>query len=234
MVQLDICYRDGVVVDADFGEALSLFKQATELGDGNGLIYLEMCYRTGSGVDENHNEAARLFGIAANGADCGRHFRLAHSYFSKRERVVDNETFRMCKAMAHAGSSYGQLKMGIAYLNADADWDSETEDPIDAARYFRMAAERVSNESRMQLGKMYMKGSGVKHDVDEAVELFEEAAFERNSGAYLQLGIFYLDEISLQKDECQAVELFRISKLVGDEKAFVALGLCYMNGPGVV
>lgn len=145
MVQRGLCYRDGVGLDADDKEALSLFKRAAELGDGNGLIHLGACYRTGPGVEENHKEASRLFRRASNEDEWGREFRLAHSYFSKRKWVEDHETFRMSKTMAHSGSLYAQVNMGFICLNEDSVLDSETEDPIEATRYFRMASDQGSN-----------------------------------------------------------------------------------------
>ncbi len=64
------------------------------------------------------------------------------------------------------------MKMGFVYLYKGSGWNSETGDPIEVVRYFRMAADRGAKVRR-------------ERDVREAVNLFEEEAHEGISEAYL-------------------------------------------------
>ncbi len=154
----------GLGVEADTEKAFSLFKQAAELGDGNGRLYLAMCYRTGSGVQEDHKEADKLFRKAAENGDCGGQFRLAHSCFAGQTPCDNEETLRLSRMMANTGSSYAQFNLGVMYREGIL----VHQDLKEAVRFFRMAAEGGSNRSRVQLGEMFKQGSGVASDMGEA------------------------------------------------------------------
>ena len=96
-------------------------------------------------------------------------------------------------AMASISNSY---KQGRCYLKGDG----VEKDPVKAARWFRIAAEKGNNEAQFNLAVMYRKGVGVATDLKEAVKWYKNAALQGDVRAQSNLGVMYEKGLGTSKN----------------------------------
>lgn len=89
---------------------------------------------------------------------------------------------------AQLGSVHAQRELGVMY--ATGDW-SGPKDLAEAARWYRLAAERGEAESQYDLGFMLLLGEGGPKNVDEGLQWLERAAAQGNSAAFKLLADCY-------------------------------------------
>lgn len=104
-------------------------------------------------------------------------------------------------------------------------------DPTEAARWFRLAAERGDRQAQFALGLAYINGSGVPKDRKAGQEWFEKAAAQNHAGAIYNLGVIAIDA-DIQ-DFRKAADLFRRAADLGDMDAAYGLAVLYREGTGV-
>jgi TPR repeat protein len=132
------------------------------------------------------------------------------------KRVAAND--RAAPAMTLIGELY---KEGLGARQDDAE----------AARWFKLAAERGDPEGAFSLALSHLQGKGVPSSVEKARPLLEQAARSGHPAALYQLGLLSLSG-DLQ-DSAKAADYFRRADEAGDYDATYALGLAYKEGRGV-
>ena len=105
------------------------------------------------------------------------------------------------------------------------------QDPVEAARWFRLAADRGDPEAAFSLAIAYLEGKGVEKSTQKALPLLEAAAAREHPAALYQLGLQALNG-DIQNAP-RAADLFRRASKAGDYDATYALGLMYKEGRGV-
>ena len=108
-----------------------------------------------------------------------------------------------------------QFNRGVALV--------KNEEFADAARAFRIAAEKGIPEAQYNLGYCYSNGEGVEKDTVEAVKWFRKAAEKGMPEAQYKLGYCYLNGKGVEKDMVEAVKWFRKAAKQGHTKAREAL-----------
>jgi TPR repeat protein len=76
-------------------------------------------------------------------------------------------------------------------------------DPREAAKWYRLAAERAHGDAQASLASLYWSGEGVRQDFVEATRWSRRAADQGLSCPQLQLGEMYRDAIGAPKDYVQ-------------------------------
>ena len=104
---------------------------------------------------------------------------------------------------------------------------------IEAAKWFRLAAEQGHADAQFSLGVCYEKGIGVDQDYTEAVDWYRMAAEQGDAIAQCNLGLCYKNGIGVDQDYTEAVDWYRMAAEQGDAIAQYNLGDCYVNGIGV-
>jgi hypothetical protein len=107
------------------------------------------------------------------------------------------------------------------------------ENPAEALKWLRKAAEQGYNLAQYEIGSMYFNGEGMPKDDRTAVEWFRKAADQGLDAAQNQLGHMYSDGLGVTKDDRTAAEWFRKAAEQGYPTAQYNLGWCYENGRGV-
>ena len=106
-------------------------------------------------------------------------------------------------------------------------------DFVQAAAWFRKAADQGFAGAQTLLGNCYFDGVGVPKDQALAVSWYRKAADQGDAGAQYSLGGCYANGIGLAKDFVQAVKWWRQASERGDVLSQYYLGGCYANGEGV-
>lgn len=105
---------------------------------------------------------------------------------------------------------------------------------VEAARWFRMAAEQGHAEAQVELGYIYAEGQGVSQDHVEAVRWFRLAAEQGNADGQNSLGVRYDLGEGVARDHIMAMLWYLRAAEHGDPYAQVNIGLLYRDGHGVI
>jgi cell division septation protein DedD len=103
--------------------------------------------------------------------------------------------------LAEAGDVAAQSNLGVMV------WKGQgiEADPVEAARWFRLAAERGNSAAQDNLGLMYYLGEGVPKDHDAAARWIKAAAYQGDPSAQLRLGVLYAEGTGVERDPERAM-----------------------------
>jgi len=149
---------------------------------------------------------------------------------------------------AKRGNAEAQCKLGECYLrnrgvmcglgenySLSIYSSSKHEDPnVEAAKWYRKAAEQGNAEAQCALGILYFKEIGVELDKTEAAKWYRKAAEQGHVVAQYALGECYSLGDGVEPDKTEAAKWYRKAAESGDANAQYKLGLCYAKGDGIV
>lgn len=160
---------------------------------------------------------AVLFGLLA--------LSPAHAGMTPQEVIW----FKDAKAWAEKGEAEGQSNLGICYFKGEG----VAKDFVQAAAWFRKAADQGFAPAQTLLGHAYFNGEGVQQDQSQAVSWYRKAAEQGLAEAQYNLGSHYADGEGVAKDIVQAAKWYRKASEQGYVLAQYSLGDCYAEGKGV-
>ncbi len=196
-------YFAGVGVDKNEIEAVKWFRKAAEQGDAHAQYALGHLLLDGIGVQQNTVEATRWFQSGAKQGDAQSEFALGLCY-AKGNGVSQNfvEAYKWYSVAAAQGltnaiSSQAGIAMffmtpeqiakgqklaaefkpttTVPYTPYTAN-SQEQLDEIQAAKWYRIAADEGNTTAQLHLGAMYEKGEGVSQNYVEAYKWYSVAA----------------------------------------------------------
>ena len=109
-----------------------------------------------------------------------------------------------------------------------------TKDAIEAAKWWRKAAEQQNALAQHKLAQCYYKGAGVAKDTVEAVNWWKKSAENGNMNAQVWLGFCLFNGEGVAKDDAEAAKWYRKAAQQGSVAAMINLGMLYRDGAGVV
>eukprot|EP00729_Bicosta_minor_P007498 gene7498-biopygen19921 len=148
--------------------------------------------------------------------------------------VSDKEKFERLRKLEHDRSPgrhtpLAQYILGIMYCTGEG----VEQDDVEAAKWYRMAAEAGIATAQNNLGSMYCNGEGVEQDHVEAAKWYRMAAEAGHAKAQYNLGAMYDNGEGVEKDHVEAAKWYRKAAEAGDADAQCNLGAMYCNGTGV-
>lgn len=132
-------------------------------------------------------------------------------------------------AKAKAGDAGAQCDLGMIY----AQGQDVPKDYLQAATWFRKAAEQGETTAEYNLGVLYDDGDGVSRDYVQAAKWFRNAAEKGDPNAQYSLGVLYAKGRGVTQDYAQAAVWYRKAADGGDANAQNQLGVLYYFGHGV-
>lgn len=126
------------------------------------------------------------------------------------------------------------LDVAISHFNDAQDYRRKN-DYINAAKYYKLAADANLSPAQYELAKLYMRGEGVQINFKEAFRLFYLAATNDLPwpGAYTNLGLLYYEGVGVERNLNESIKWYKKGAEVGDSEAMYCLGLSYQSGEGV-
>ena len=103
---------------------------------------------------------------------------------------------------------------------------------VEAAKWYKKAAEQGHADAQLSLGDAYSNGKGVPEDKEEAVKWYRKAADQGHKFAQFFLGSAYDDGEGVPKNKKEAAKWYKKSANQGFEVAQYCLGNAYSNGEG--
>jgi TPR repeat protein len=141
--------------------------------------------------------------------------------------AADKSTAQL-RAAAKAGDAQAQSDLGDRLA-----FGEEHQDFAEAAKWYRMAAEKGHAEAAHSLGLLYNSGRGVPRDHLEAVKWWRVAAEKGHASAQYWLGDAYELGMGAPQDFGEAAKWYRLSAEQGDGYGQSSLGDLYARGRGV-
>ena len=173
-------YAKGLGVKQDLRSAFHWYQLAAESGDSLAQYSLGRAYFDGRGVPTNITESLKWYGKAAEQKQPEAMLALGYIYLNGAPGVpTDCQAARVWFDRAAAHGKVGALNpLGFIFEHGGS---GITPDLNRAAKCYREAAEKNDAEGQMNLGRMYLDGSGVKRDLIEAYQWFY-LAYQNGNG----------------------------------------------------
>ncbi len=122
-----------------------------------------------------------------------------------------------------------ELKMASAYLAGKG----VPKDPVQAAYWFRKAADLGDPQAQNELGYLYIWGLGVDKDAGQAFRWFARAAGSGWQQAKLNMAVMYMRGIGVARDPAFARQMLEELAAKKNARAEDYLGVMYLDGDGV-
>src|SRR5713101_654911 len=144
-----------------------------------------------------------------------------------------SESLLLVKSVAPAEiweSAIVQYNRGVAYYYGHG----VPQDYVEAAKWFRIAAERGNPGAQTGLGRCYNHGQGVLKDYGEGVKWYGLAARNGNALGQCALGVCYENGWGVSQDHVEAARWYCRAAVQGDALGEFCLGFCYESGQGLL
>ena len=150
----------------------------------------------------------------------------------------DPDRIAEIRRRAEQGDVEAQFTLGTLYsfsqiLFANGGRAGPESDPAEAAKWYRLAAEKGHAIAQNNLGGMYAYGRGVPQDDAEAVKWYRQAAEQGEAEAQYNLGLMYANGAGVPENDAEAVKWYRLAAEQEFAPAQNDLGFMYDNGRGV-
>jgi hypothetical protein len=106
-------------------------------------------------------------------------------------------------------------------------------DPVQAAYWYRKAADQGDPGAQNQLGYFYTWGIGVDRSDTEAFRWYARAAGSGSLAAKLNLAVLYYRGVGTGRDVPLAIQILNELAATGDPRAQAYLGIIHLAGKGV-
>lgn len=123
------------------------------------------------------------------------------------ERGEHALALQLFRPLALRGDAKGQNGLGRMHNNG---W-GVPQNYIEAAKWYRRAADQRYASAQLNLGLLYAKGLGVAQNHKKAAELFRKAADQGEAAAQFNLGYIYSTGRGVRQDFAEALKWYRKS-----------------------
>ncbi|MCQ2069689.1 MAG: sel1 repeat family protein [archaeon] len=143
------------------------------------------------------------------------------------EYTPDYNDYVTSMASAKNGDPKGMCDLGFFYYAGYFVKQSDRE----AAKWYKMSAEKGYAEAQNNLASMYEEGKGVLKSIPEAIRWYTKAADQDNTDACFNLAVLYLSQPA-EKHMLAHKYMVKAAE-TGDPEAQNLLGIMYDEGDGV-
>lgn len=123
-----------------------------------------------------------------------------------------------------------QLEIGYSYFTGTNGLPNNR---VEAAKWFRKAAEKGDLRAINILGVLHVSGIGVPQNTVEAVRLFRRTAASGDASGMFLLGAAYITGDGVEQNPVEGARWIRKAAELGNAYAMEKLGLLYQLGQGV-
>lgn len=228
LYQLATCYSEGIGVEIDFVEALSLAQRAAELSDVPAMVMVSQLYQGARGITGDRLQSYKWAKRAADTGDTSGIVALAHCYrFGWGVPKDENEMMRLLRRAAESGNSYAIASLSRAYLFGDISLQNIPE----GLRLAKRADELNQRLGTVCLAYASYLGRGVAKDEERGRSFALKASKMGSAEADTLLGGQILANESL--DPASAIPYLNRGLKMEVPRAMWALGTAYAGGRGV-
>jgi len=230
LYEMGKCYQDGEGVEQDYEKAYQYYKEAADLGNGDGYAGLAWLYGEGKGVEQDYAKNIELDkkGIALGSARAMNDIGIL--YYNGYGVAQDyGKAMEWYKKAADLGDTRAMNSIGVLYDNGEG----VAQDYGKAMEWYKKAADLGNTRAMRNIGILYYSGHGVAQDYGKAMEWYKRAADLGDDAAMYNIGILYYNGYGVAQDYGKAMEWYQKAADLGDSDAMYYIGLLYERGNGV-
>lgn len=197
----------------DASTPLDRLKLIAEEGNDDAMLELGERLIQGQGTEVNIDEGLRWLQEAADAGNHQAWYDLGFVYSNGLKDSVDIvEAMKYFRKGAELGNADCQTSMGLIYQAGERiPGGLAAADPVEAAKWYGLAAEQGHTEAIQHLAMMNAMGMGIEQDDSAAVRWFRKGAEFGNADCIWGLGQCYLDGKGVQQDSVMAYSLYSAS-----------------------
>jgi TPR repeat protein len=215
---------DGVgFSEANKTKPASSWRESAEAGDARAQYEFGGCYENGHGVGINRSESVKWYRASAQGGYAPAQFLMGYFYQEDFRLQHDSvEIIRWYRKAADQGHAKAQYNLGCYYGRGETIWvkfipgqpDVSSKkgipgNPVEAVKWYRMAAEQGHVTAQYVMGKICHSGNGIPQDPAEAVVWWRKAAKKGHPTSQFNLGVMLFHGRGTDKDFVESAKWFR-------------------------
>jgi TPR repeat protein len=128
----------------------------------------------------------------------------------------DSATFlQLMRTLSTQGQAIAQTNLGLIYEKSQG----VAQDPVEAARWYKLAAVQGHAKAQYLLGLKYVIGHGVAKDYAQAIKWLGLAAAQGKPDAQYQLGTMHHNGQGVIQDYKEAAKWIRLAAAQGNDSA---------------
>lgn len=192
----------------DESTPLEELKAAASEGNAGAMAEYGMRLVQGQGVDANSTEGLDWLQKAADAGNAQAWYAMGVVYSNGMGVELDlPKSFEYYSKGAEAGDADCQTAMGMFYQAGDKIPSGIEADPVEAVKWYKMAAEQGHTEAIQHLATMNAMGMGIEKNEKEAVQWYRKGAELGNADCIWGLGRCYLKGAGVEVDSVMAYAL---------------------------
>ncbi|HEX3799005.1 MAG TPA: tetratricopeptide repeat protein [Verrucomicrobiae bacterium] len=180
-------YAKGRGVKQDFEIAASWYRKAADHGDPLAQFSMGRIYAEGRGVPADPQESLKWYKKSAEQHQSDAEFAVADIYLNGTGVPIDCQAALNWYGKAFADGQAGAAN-GMGYIYEHGAPPEIPQDLARARQCYQEGADKLDGKAQMNLGRLYLEGSGVAADPVEAYKWFYLANLdgERLANHYLR------------------------------------------------
>jgi uncharacterized protein len=207
---LTVTVSAGDVNNINESTPLDQLKALAAQGNAEAMLNLGERQIQSEGAEKNLEEGMQWLRKAI---DAGKHRAYYDLGFVYSNGLIDGkpdiaEAMKYFRKGAELGNSDCQTSMGLLFQAGERIPGGVKADPVEAVKWYRLAADQNHTEAIQHLAMLYVTGQGVKQDAAEAAKWFRKGAELGDSDSKWGLGQCYLDGKGVGRDSVMAYVLF--------------------------
>ncbi len=192
----------------DASTPLKELKVAASGGDAAAMLEYGTRLVQGQGVDTNSTEGLNWLQKAADAGNAQAWYAIGFVYSNGVGVELDiPKSVKYYRKGAEAGDADCQTGMGMIYQAGDKIPSGMEAYPVEAAKWYQMAADQDHTEAIQHLAMMNVAGMGIEKNEKEAARLFRKGAELGNADCIWGLGRSYLRGRGVEADSVMAYAL---------------------------
>ncbi|MBC8718725.1 SEL1-like repeat protein [Ochrobactrum sp. Marseille-Q0166] len=133
------------------------------------------------------------------------------------------------RAAAISGDAHALFAIGMLY----SEGHGVTEDLTEAAKWFKLSAEKNYAVAQYRLGNMNEKGIGMPRNLEQAIGWYQKSATQGNANAMHNLAVLFASGANSTPDNASAVRWFTQAAELGVKDSQYNLGILAAKGLGM-
>jgi TPR repeat protein len=203
--------------DKDYRRALIEWLPLAKEEDARAEYYIGIMFMHGLGLEENYQQGEIWLKLSANRDYTDAQYELGREYVAGTKLTANvDQGIRWLLSAAKKGHSGAQFSYGLLYqqnkvpLTSDLmalyqQSRSKSFNFLQAAKWYKMAADQGHGAAQTNLADLYRNGLGVEQDDTEAFRLYSSAARQGVIDAQYNLGLMFEQGIGTTLDLQEAL-----------------------------
>ena len=151
----------------------------------------------------------------------------------KAETAYQRGDFAAARKLLQGRAEKGDPKAALLLGDIASAGEGTADEIREAARWYRLAANKGLSAAQSKLAASYAAGRGVPQSDATAVEWYRRAARQGDAQAAASLGYFYRYSREVGRNDAEATRWYRQAAESGDPTAQAIMGDAYAKGEGV-